>query len=119
MTNDVNVVEFSQAWAAAWNRRDVDAVLEHFHDDAIFTSPVAQRIGFAADGVIIGKDALRHYWVAALERNPRLHFDVTAVYQGVNTIVIAFRTQDGANRTEVLTFQEGLVVEGHGTFEAG
>ena len=32
---------FAEEWAAAWNRRDVDAVLAHFHDDVVFTSPVA------------------------------------------------------------------------------
>jgi len=32
---------FAKDWSAAWNRRDVEAVLRHFHDDVVFTSPVA------------------------------------------------------------------------------
>ncbi len=107
---------FARAWEVGWNSRDVEAVLTHFHDDAVFTSPVAQQVGFAADGVVKGKDALRRYWHAALQQNPNLRFEVTAVYQGTDTIVIAFRNQNGVDRAEVLTFKDGLVIEGHGSF---
>lgn len=110
---------FARAWAAAWNRRDLEAVLAHFSHDAVFTSPLAREIGFVEDGVVRGKQALRRYWTAALERNPDLHFELTGVYDGVDTVVIGFRTQDGLERAEVLTFDGGLVVRGHGTFSAG
>ncbi len=116
MMDKVDAVLFSREWEAAWNCRDVEAVLKHFHDEAVFTSPVAKQIGFAEVGVVKGKDALRSYWTAALMQNPDLHFQVTAVYQGVDTIVIAFRNQKGVDRVEVLVFKHGLVVEGHGTF---
>jgi ketosteroid isomerase-like protein len=116
MSLGVNASEFSRAWAAAWNRRDVEAVLAHFHDDAVFASPVAQRLGFGEDGVVKGKEALRRYWNGALLGNPDLHFRVHAVYEGVDTLVIAYRTQSDADRVEVLLFQDGLVVQGRGTF---
>jgi ketosteroid isomerase-like protein len=114
----INAIEFGREWEAAWNRRDVEAVLKHFHDDAVFTSPVARQIGFAADGVVCGKDALHRYWTAALAQNPSLRFQVTAVYQGTNTLVIAYKNQKGIDRAEVLTFRLGLVIEGHGAFAA-
>lgn len=119
MTLTVDAVEFSRTWEEAWNRRDIEAVLTHFAEDAVFTSPVAQRVGFAQDGVVRGKDALRRYWLAALENNSNLKFRVTAVYRGIDTIVIAFRNQEGLDRTEVLRFADGLVIEGHGTFIVG
>ena len=119
MTDDLDAVEFSRAWEAAWNRRDVEAVLQHFHDDVVFTSPVAKQVGFANDGVVRGKDALRRYWTAALAQNPDLHFRVSTIYRGINTIVIGYKNQSGIDRAEVLTFRNGLVVEGHGAFVAG
>src|SRR5579862_9569299 len=106
MTPTVDAVEFSRIWEAAWNRRDVETVLTHFDDDAVFISPVAQRIGFSPDGVVRGKDALRRYWLAALEKNPKLRFRVTAVYRGVDTIIVAFQTQHGVDRIEVLRFAD-------------
>ena len=106
----VDPVEFSRIWEEAWNRRDVEAVLAHFAEDAVFTSPVAQQIGFRKDGIVPGKNELRDCWSAALERNPDLRFRVPAVYRGVDTIVIAFQNQRDVNRLEVLRFANGLVV---------
>lgn len=117
--NNMNAMDFAREWEAAWNRRDVEAVLKHFHDDVVFTSPVAKRIGFAEDGVVKGKDALRRYWTMGLEKTPGLRFQVTAVYEGVNTLVITFKNERGTDRAEVLTFRDGLVVAGHGMSFAG
>jgi len=40
MTRD-EALAFADRWAEAWNRRAVETVLEHFHDDIVFTSPRA------------------------------------------------------------------------------
>jgi ketosteroid isomerase-like protein len=118
--DNVDAMEFAREWEAAWNRQDVEAVLQHFHEDAVFTSQLAQRIGAAADGTLHGKNAIRNYWKAALAQNPgpAMRFQVTRVYEGVNTLVIAFAMTSKdrqVDRIEVLTFKNGLVVEGHGT----
>lgn len=72
--NGINALEFAREWESAWNRRDVEAILRHFDADAVFTSPVAIRIGFAEDGILKGRDALRRYWMAASAQNPDLRF---------------------------------------------
>ena len=56
--------KFAAEWAAAWNRRDAEAVLTHFRDDIIFTSPTALAV--IGSPVVRGKDALRAYWSTAL-----------------------------------------------------
>jgi uncharacterized protein (TIGR02246 family) len=111
--------DFARDWVTAWNDRDVEAVLSHFADDAVFTSPLADRVVLGSGGVIRGKEALRHYWTEALRHNPELRFELLGVYIGVDTLVIRFRTQDGADRGEVLTFSGGLVRTGHGTYAVG
>lgn len=100
----------------SWNGRDVEAVLSSFADDVVFTSPLAERVVPGSGGVIRGKEALRHYWTEALRHNPGLHFELLGVYMGVDTLVIRFRTQEGTDRSEVLTFSGGLVRTGHGTY---
>jgi ketosteroid isomerase-like protein len=119
MMTNINAIEFAHEWEAAWNRRDLEGVLQHFHEDVVFTSPVAKQIGFADDGIVKGKDALRRYWTLGLEKNPGLRFQVTSVYEGVNTLVILFKNQQGINRAEVLTFRDGLVAAGQGMSLAG
>jgi hypothetical protein len=109
---------YARRWVQAWNDRDVEEVLSHFADDALFTSPLAPSVIPGSDGVIRGKESLRRYWNEALRRNPRLHFELVGVYSGVETLVIHYRTQEGTDRCEILTFSSGLVQTGHGTYPA-
>ena len=109
-------LSFSADWVAAWNAHDVEAVLAHFHDDVVFTSPTAARVVPASGGVVRGKQALREYWTAALRLVPDLHFVVERVHAGVSVLVLTYRNQVGGLVDEVLVFSDGLVVEGHGTY---
>jgi hypothetical protein len=106
---------FAAAWVAAWNAHDVDAVLAHFADDVLFTSPLAARLLPGTGGVLHGKEAVRAYWTEGLRRLPDLHFSVERVHAGVDVLVIGYRNQAGGLVDEVLRFADGLVVEGHGT----
>jgi hypothetical protein len=107
---------FAEAWVRAWNAHDVDAVLAHFHDDVLFTSPVATRVVPDSGGVVRGKEALRHYWTTALAGLPDLHFEIVGVYAGESVVVLNYRNQLGGLVNEVLVFDGGLVREGHGTY---
>lgn len=113
----LDATAFSGQWERAWNSHDVEAVLAHFGDDVVFTSPVAAAMYPETAGVIHGKADLRHYWTDALQRIPDLHFVVEAVYRGIDTVVINYRNQQGGLVNEVLRFDDdGLVIEGHGTY---
>ncbi|MEP7026848.1 MAG: nuclear transport factor 2 family protein [Actinomycetota bacterium] len=111
--------KFADRWAAAWNSHDVEAVLSHFADDAVFTSPVAAQLLAGSDGVIRGKAALRDYWLEGLRRIPDLKFEVLGVYAGLSTLVINYRNQRGGLVSEVLVFDGDLVTSGHGTYLGG
>jgi len=107
--------QFVDRWVADWNAHDLDALLAHYRDDVVFTSPVAVLV-IGGDGIMRGKAALRHYWGKGLPLIPDLHFEVVAYYVGVDTLVINYRNQRGGLVAEVLTFEDGLVVSGHGTY---
>jgi len=109
---------FTRHWLESWNQRDLEAVLGHFAEDVVFTSPLAAMLVEGSGGVIRGKDQLRSYWEAGLERNADLRLDLVDLYVGVDTLVIHYRNQRGGLVCEVLTFVGGLVAEGHATFVA-
>lgn len=115
---DLDPIGFARSWIAAWNGRDAEAVLAHFHDSAEFSSPIAQLLGHGTGGKVIGKEAIRRYWSDALARNPGLRFELDAVHVGTDAIVICFTNQDGIRRAEVLVFEHGLVISGRGTVQA-
>ena len=68
---------YAEQWAEAWNRRDIDAVLSHFHDEVVFTSPSALAV--VGTPTVRGKGAVRDYWTAALKRVTSIHFRVDRV----------------------------------------
>jgi hypothetical protein len=111
---------YADQWVRGWNAHDIEAVLGHFHDDVVFTSPVAARVVPESGGVVRGKAALRFYWTTALKALPDLHFDIIGVYRGESTLVINYRNHRGELVNEVLIFDgEGMVREGHGTYLVG
>src|SRR5271154_2039011 len=88
--------DFAAQWLDGWNAHDLEAILAHFADDVVFTSPLALRIVGGSHGVLRGKEALRAYWREGLRRNAELHFEIADLYLGVDTIVIHYRNHSGA-----------------------
>jgi hypothetical protein len=111
--------ELATKWAAAWNDHDLDAIMAHFADDVVWTSPAAETLVPGSGGHIEGKAALRDYYGAGLRKIPDLHFEILGLYLGVRALVVNYRNQRGALVNEVLIFgDDWLVHQGHGTYLA-
>lgn len=65
---------FASAWAAAWNARDLDAVLAHFTDGVVFSTPKA--VDTVGQPTVVGIPAVRAYWEKALGKITSLRFTV-------------------------------------------
>jgi len=105
---------FAAHWADAWNRRDVEAVLRHFHEDVVFASPTALAV--VGSSAVRGKSALRDYWNQALTRVTTLLFTVDRIlWDGARRelVIIYIEAINGKSRrvSENLRFDaSGLVV---------
>jgi len=64
--------EFAVEWIQAWNSHDLDAIMSHYDDDVVLTSPVAAQILNRPSGTVEGKVALRDYFRRGLEVYPDL-----------------------------------------------
>jgi len=103
-------------WLRDWNSHDLEALLSHYAEDVVFTSPVAAQLLHGSDGNIHGKAELRDYWAQGLRRIPDLHFEVVAYFVGLNTLVINYRNQRGGLVAEFLAFEGSEIVAGHGNY---
>ena len=66
------MLRHTEAWVAAWNRSDIDAVLAGFSEAAEFRSPRVR--GVTGSPHVKGRAALTRYWQAGLAGLDSLHF---------------------------------------------
>ena len=107
----IDAESFAHEWIAGWNARDLDAILAHYADDVVFSSPKAAEITGSAR--VVGKSALAAYWRAALARSPALHFELERVYAGDGCLAIAYIRNGTQRVAETLEFENGRVVRGY------
>jgi ketosteroid isomerase-like protein len=101
-------------WVAAWNRRDLDAVLAGYAEQVRFYSPLAQRITGSA--LVAGKQDLTAYWRTALDSHADLHFELVDVICDVEAQTMVVRYLAHLNGTvsracEVFRFEDGVTTQ--------
>ena len=93
---------FADSWYAAWNAHDLEAILEHYAGDVEVVSPLVAALAGREDSTIEGKDALRAYFAAGLERYPGLRFEPVDLFVGVDSVVLHYRSATGGLAAEVV-----------------
>jgi hypothetical protein len=91
----------AEEWIASWNSRDLDRILSHYTDDLEFSSIYLLEFAGEPTGTLKGKRRVGDYWSSALEKNSHLHFELVAVYVGVDTIAIHHRAMSSRDRLEL------------------
>ncbi|MEO7221630.1 MAG: nuclear transport factor 2 family protein [Devosia sp.] len=100
----VDADSFARDWIAAWNARDLGAILSHYAADIVFLSPYAEHV--IGTGRVEGLDALRAYWRTGLDANPELHFEFEAVLTGYGALTILYRNHRRQQVAETVEFDE-------------
>jgi ketosteroid isomerase-like protein len=68
-----------RAWLAAFNAKDLDALVALYADDCTHTSPKLRVQRPESGGAIRGKPALRAWWADAFARLPGLRYEELTV----------------------------------------
>ena len=101
-----NATLHAESWIAAWNRRDLDAILAHYTDDVVFeASTVVRRFG-RADGILRGKAELREHFSRGLGLAPQLHFELEAVFTAPSGYAVLYRRENGNRVIDVVEVAE-------------
>jgi ketosteroid isomerase-like protein len=97
-----DLAALGREWIAAWNSHDLERVLALYADEPEMTSDRIPAFGFDASGTLRGKDNLRAYWGAALQKRPNLHFDLIDTYVSPDSVVVFYQNERGAKICEYL-----------------
>ena len=95
-------------WLEGWNGRDLDRVLAHYAEDAVFQSPTVLLGDPDGDGTLRGRGAIRQLCERALARFPKLRFELEEVIERPSGVMVLHRKHN------VFAARAGLTVE---TFE--
>jgi hypothetical protein len=105
MDNDA-AQEFARNWYAAWNAHDLERILSHYADDVEMASPLVATLTGNIDSRIIGKESLRAYFAAGLDKYPALHFEPLELFVGVDSLVLHYVSASGQPAAEVVFFDD-------------
>ena len=76
----------AQDWCDAWNRRDIDAIMDHYSDDVEFSSPTVIKRWGIADGWLRGKAKVRENFAIGVKAS-NLRFELVDVLLGVINVL--------------------------------
>lgn len=102
---DMTTARLVQDWLEGWNTRNIDLLMAHYADDAVFVSPsvlVRQR---GSSGKVEGKPAIRELYQRALDSFPDLRFELEDVIERPYGVIVIYR------KLGVFAEEPGLTVE--------
>lgn len=108
--NEQRAQSLADAWIAAWNRHDLDAILHHYASDVEFTSPFVPTLSGDPSGTIHGRILLKAYFQKGLHAYPDLHFELIRILTGVDSLLLYYHSVNGLLAAEMMTVNdEGLI----------
>lgn len=110
---------FALEWVAAWNAHDIERVLSHYAEDVAFHSPFIAIFAGEASGRLLGKAALRTYWIAALAKLPNLRFELLDVLLGAGSLTVYYRGHRGMVAETFFFSEDGKVQRATACYSVG
>ncbi len=105
----------AQEWFVAFNAKDINKLLDLYHDDAVHFSPSFKEKFPETKGIIKGKNDLRDWWQGAFDNIPGLYYEIISLDVVGDKINMQYkRTADGKEPSvvnEFLKVKKGKIVE--------
>ena len=82
--------DVARRWLAASNAGDVEAMIDLYSEEAVHESPKVKRTMPGSDGKLVGKAALREWWVQSIRGVPGLNYELSALTSDDSRAVIEY-----------------------------
>jgi ketosteroid isomerase-like protein len=100
------LMELVRDWLSAWNSRDLERLMNHYHENIELSSPAIVKRWNIATGKLSGKDALRKHFTKGFEDVNHMSFELLGVLNGVNGIVLVYKRGAYSMAADVITLDE-------------
>lgn len=114
MTPEKNNETIARKWFHAFNDRNLEQLLELYHEDAKHYSPKLKIRQPETNGMVTGKAALHAWWQDAFDRLPSLAYEPTSLTANGDRVFMEYiRHVDNEPDmlvAEVLEIKDGLIV---------
>jgi hypothetical protein len=108
----VSAESFAREWVDTWNQRDLKAILSHYAEGVVFTSPFIVKVMNDPNGTVKGIQKLRHYFERVLKLYPDVRFEFVAALEGMNSVMVFYRGVKKFLVAEVMFFNtEGKITK--------
>lgn len=95
----------STQWCDAWNKRDIDALMALYADDAELNSPLVAKRWGVAHGWIRGKEHLRKNFEIGMQ-TPGMYFTLEHVLLGQRSFCIFYTRENGSRVCDLFELNE-------------
>jgi ketosteroid isomerase-like protein len=110
-----SLLDIARAWLAAFNARDLDALLALYAEDAVHTSPKLRARQPETLGEIRGRAALRAWWADAFDRLPGLRYEALTLTADAERVWMEYLrrapNEPDMAVAEILVVRGGAIVE--------
>jgi len=106
-------IDIARLWLDAFNRHDLEALLNLYHEDAEHFSPKLKQRMPETNGMVRGKNALRLWWQDAFQRLPGLAYKEKQLTANMERVFMEYAREVPGEETfmvaEILEIKDGLI----------
>ena len=99
-------LSFAREWVTFWNGGDIDQIMTHYAKDVEMYSPLIKDLMNIPCGCLKGKEQLRAYFLAGLQKYPENKFRLIEVFHSLDSLTILFEGATKKPVAETLFFDE-------------
>jgi hypothetical protein len=108
----------AREWIAAWNARDFPRLAAMHANRCELSSPLIAIIMGRPNGRLLGKRRILAFWQCLCAREEKIDYELFAVYRGVGTVAIHYRSFLGKNALEIMELDDfGRIVRSASSFD--
>ncbi|HSZ33202.1 MAG TPA: nuclear transport factor 2 family protein [Puia sp.] len=104
--------ELAKDWINAWNKGDINSLINHYSDNVVFYSSAAKRRWGVPDGKLSGIEALGNHFRKAFEEFPSMKVTFRKLLRGADGVLLVYERENGKMMADFVQFNDqGKVTE--------